>query len=124
MQKRNTISKLLSFFLTLAVGIGLMPGMALTAYAADSLSSTTTTWDKDYELTEDLTINDTVTVTKDIKLTISEGKTLTVNGGIDATEYTLTVSGNGTLKVFGNDGVDGNNGSTDGAGDNSSPVVQ
>ena len=99
MQKRKTRSKLLSFLLTLAMVIGFMPGMTLTAHAA-SLTGTSTTWSENCVVTEDVTIDDVVKVSGNITLTVTEGNTLTVNGGIDATEYTLTVSGKGTLKSF------------------------
>ena len=36
--KQKTGRKLLSFLLTLAMLVGLMPGMGLTAYAADEVS--------------------------------------------------------------------------------------
>ena len=78
------------------------------------LDSTSTTWTKNATITDNLTIDDKVTVTADITLTIPEGKTLTVNGGIDAGEYTVTVAGKGVLVVTGTNGTEGTNGTSNG----------
>ena len=79
------------------------------------LDSTSTTWNKNATITDNLiTIDDKVTVTADITLTIPEGKTLTVNGGIDAGEYTVTVAGKGMLVVTGTNGTEGTNGTSNG----------
>ena len=45
-KKRKLGRKLMSFLLTLAMVIGLMPGMGLTAYAAEAttLTAETITW--------------------------------------------------------------------------------
>ena len=89
---------------------------AETALAAfpEILDSTSTTWTKNATITDNLTIDDKVTVTADITLTIPEGKTLTVNGGIDAGEYTVTVAGKGVLVVTGTNGTEGTNGTSNG----------
>ncbi|MBR0075982.1 MAG: Ig-like domain-containing protein, partial [Synergistaceae bacterium] len=65
----------------------------------------------------DTTIDGSLTVNADnIILTIPTGVTLTVNGGINAGNYTLTVSGDGTLIVTGTNGIDGDNGGDGGIG--------
>ena len=96
--KQKTGRKLLGFLLALSMVVGLMPGMGLTAYAATSWSESFTT--------NGGTIDGGVTVSGSITLTIPEGKTLTVNGGINASGNTLTVAGTGTLIVKGADGAD------------------
>ena len=79
------------------------------------LDSTSTTWNKNATITDNLiTIDNKVTVTANITLTIPEGKTLTVNGGIDAGEYTVTVAGKGMLVVTGTNGTEGTNGTSNG----------
>ena len=65
------------------------------------------TWSEATSYSETQTLNGGVAVTADITLTIAEGATLTVNGGINATGHTLTVAGKGTLVVTGADGEDG-----------------
>ena len=78
------------------------------AAAADvALDATSTAWTENSTIADDLTISSAVTVSADITLTIPEGKTLTVNGGINATGYTLTVKGAGTLNVTGTNGANG-----------------
>ena len=72
-------------------------------------------WSQDQEITATLTL-DEVIVTADIKLTIPEGKTLTVNGGINASGKTLTVEGAGTLNVKGVNGADRSNSFGDNGG--------
>ena len=64
------------------------------------------TWSEDQTIDSTQTIIGTIAVTDDITLTIEEGVTLTVNGGIDAnpdftTPHTLTVEGGGELIVKG-----------------------
>ena len=107
--KHKTGRKLLSFLLTLAMLVGLVPGMGLTAYAAEAttLTAETTTWSEDCTITDNVTITGNVTVTADITLTIPEDKTLTVNGNINAEGKTVTVSGKGNLIVTGADGTSG-----------------
>ena len=82
-------------------------------------------WSENQEITETSTLNQVI-VTADIKLTIPEGKTLTVNGGINASGKTLTVEGAGTLIVNGANGADGSNanGGNGGAGVDGSITVQ
>ncbi len=70
-------------------------------------ADTGTTWDSDQTVNDNLTINGGLAVTADIKLTIAEGKTLTVNGGIDASGHMMTVEGTGSLIVNGAAGAAG-----------------
>ncbi|MBR5756765.1 MAG: hypothetical protein IKX96_04305, partial [Firmicutes bacterium] len=69
-------------------------------------------WSENKSITADTTIDGGVLVTADVKVTIAEGKTLTVNGGINATDHTLTVKGPGTLIVNGTNGDVGEEGGT------------
>ena len=58
-----------------------------------------------------------ITVGADATLTINEGVTVTVSGGINANGHTLTVNGAGTLTVTGTNGTNGANSSEyDGGG--------
>lgn len=83
-----TRSRLLSFVLTLAMVVGLVPAVPTPAYAA-------ATWSGEVPISSTDTIDVGVTLNADITLTIAEGATLTVNGGINAGSYTLTVEGTG-----------------------------
>ena len=108
MKKKQKLGrKLLSFLLTLALVVGLVPVLGMTAYA-ETLNSESTTWSENSVIAGDVTINNNVTVNADITLTIPEGKTLTINGQSDYVSYAaiycdndsiLTVSGGGTLIV-------------------------
>ena len=89
---------------------GIVPGTVMIAEAA-TLSGDSTSWNEDCTIESDVTINSSVTVGANITLTIPEGKSLTVNGGINAEGYTLTVSGQGNLIVKGTDGSNGAAGS-------------
>lgn len=73
---------------------------------ATELTNESKTWDGDSKITKDVTIDGGVTINTDMTLIIPEGKTLTVNGGINAGEYTLTVTGKGKFIVNGVDGID------------------
>ena len=92
--KQKTAKKLLIVLLSLALALGLMPGMRLTAHAAN------TTWSESFTA-EGRSIHGGVTVSNDITVTIPEGVKLSVYGGIDASGRTLTVEGGGTLNVMG-----------------------
>ena len=99
MKKRRFLSILLS----LALALGLMPAMSLTAYAAGPaiINDNTKAWSGDSTINQQVEINGEVTVSADMTLTIPETYTLKVNGGINAKGKTLTVTGPGTLDVFG-----------------------
>ena len=60
-----------------------------------------------------------ITVGADATLTINEGVTVTVSGGINANGHTLTVNGAGTLIVTGTNGAWGANGGMGDGGDGS-----
>ena len=86
--------------------IGLMSGMGITAKA---VSVEDATWSENKNITENTGIGKLI-ITNDITGTIAEGVTVTVYDGIDATGYTFTIDGMGTLIVKSRDGSDGNNG--------------
>ena len=85
--KRKTATKLLSCLLSLLMVVGLLSAMGIPAYAAGAA------WDADQTFDSDSMIRGGVTVSDNIELTINEGVTVTVYGGIDARGKTLTVSG-------------------------------
>lgn len=89
---QRSIKKLLCILFTLATSFGLL-AMGMSAYAAG------VTWDADQTFDSDLTISGGVNVSRSIELTINEGVTVTVNGGINAESKTVTVAGKGTLIV-------------------------
>ncbi len=103
---RIKMKRFLGILLSLALVLGLMPGMSMTAYAA-TLDNVSTTWSENSDIVDNVTINNNVTVDADITLTIPAGKTLTINGQsdydsiavINDNSHTLTVSGGGTLIV-------------------------
>ncbi|MBR1855129.1 MAG: Ig-like domain-containing protein, partial [Lachnospiraceae bacterium] len=74
------------------------------------------TWSEDITLSADVVIDGNVNVTNDITLTIPDGKTLTVNGTIDATGHTVTAKGTGNMVVTGAEGYDGANSSSTNGG--------
>ena len=106
--KRRT--KALSWLLSLAMALSLLPGLSGTARAVSG-----TEWNGNQTVSTD-TSAEYVYLTADVTLTIETGVTLTVTGGIDATDHTLTVEGAGTLVVTGEDGSDGSDGGDGGAG--------
>ena len=120
-KKRKLGRKLLSFLLTLALVLGLMPGMRLTAYAGSEVSYQEGSWSNNsvaYEtktaanpttLASDttawadgnwyvvpaggITISTRITVTGTVNLILTDGNTLTASKGI-------TVAGNNTLNIY------------------------
>ena len=72
-QKRKSGRKLLSFLLTLAMVVGLVPGMSLTAYAAEGNIDA---------FNESLTISSDMTCTR---FSVLNGSTLTINQGVTVT---------------------------------------
>ena len=115
--KHKTRTRVLSWLLSLAMVLSLLPGMSLTVYAA-TLDSSSTTWSEDSTIADDMEIYGKVTVTNDITLTIPKDKKLTVYGGIDIGQNTLTVAGYGWLEVYGQGGnnVEGDGGGAGGDG--------
>ena len=106
-----------ALLLALCVTLGLLPALTPAASAA-TLDENSATWSENSTITDDVTISGGVTVSADITLTIPEGKTLTVNGGINAEGKTLTVEGKGTLTVTGSNGNYGGSSSIGGTGGN------
>ena len=98
-QKRKLGRKLLSFLLTLAMLVGLMPGMSLTVYAREALGNNSTSWTGDLEANNTVTINDNVTVTGYTFLYCTHD--VTVNGSLTVNNR-LVVYGPGKLYVNGN----------------------
>lgn len=118
--KQNKRKRLLSLLVTLAMVIGLMQGMCLTAYAA-TLDSSSTIWSEDSTITDDVTINNKVTVNASITLTIPAGKTLTVNGDGNALCEILPNTIEGSI----GSGCDGNgNGNQGGTGGTAIPTTK
>ena len=116
--EHKTRTKALSWLLSFALMLSLIPTMSIPARAAVALDENSTIWREDSTITDDtVTIDGGVTIEADMKLTIPAGKTLTVNGGINAEGKTLTVNGGGTLIVNGTNGANGTDRSN-AAGDN------
>ena len=110
-------TKALSWLLSLVMILSLVPGVSIPAYAA-TLTNSSTTWSEDSTIEDNVTIGGKVSVTANMTLTIPEGKTLTVNGGINANGHTLTVDGAGTLNVTGANGGNGSSAGFEGNGGN------
>ena len=108
-QRKKLGRKILGVLLTLAMIIGLMPRMSMTAYA---IAPEDATWSANQSITENTDIGK-LTVKTNITVTIAEGKTVTVHFGIDASDHTLTVAGAGTLVVKGKEGNKGNDNADD-----------
>ncbi len=121
--KQKIGRKLLSFLLALAMVIGLMPGMSLTAYAksrvkyldASGAEQSITNYievDSDtknlrqswYVVNSDVTINETVQISTDVNLILCDGAKLTVTSsrdGISATRGSLTIYAQSTSDNMG-----------------------
>nr|MCR4891759.1 hypothetical protein [Lachnospiraceae bacterium] len=122
-QRKRSESGLLAVLLMLAMVLGQMSGMRMTAFAADDgihyfvgsynekvgcilketisadyipVETSTTSWEdgKLYVVNEDVAISDRITVSGTVHLILCDGKTLTAEKGIDVTE------GN-TLNIYG-----------------------
>lgn len=85
-----------TFFVVLGLACGLAPREALAAE----------TWSENTTISSTREISDGVTVNSNITLTIEKDVELTVNGGVKASGKTLTVAGEGTLVVAGANGTD------------------
>ena len=104
----KTRTKALSWLLSFALLLSLIPTMSIPARAAEALNADSNIWNGDSTITDDtVTISGGVTIEANMKLTIPAGKTLTVNGGVSAEGKTLTVNGGGTLIVNGTNGANG-----------------
>ena len=95
--KRN-VKRLAGILFSLVMALGMMPGMGLPAYAD---VQRTKVWSKDITYKYNKTISEGAVLSADVAVTIIEGKTLTVNGGIDTAGHALTVFGPGALVVNG-----------------------
>ena len=108
MTKRGIIQGL-AIGLTILAAIGLMfVGIIHTgdiAHADTTITSTTTTWNGTMNCDDDVTINDNVTVTGTTTvLNIDFDKTLTINGKLTINNgRTLTINGPGNLEITAND---------------------
>ena len=108
--EHKTRTKALSWLLSFALLLSLIPTMSIPARAAEALNADSKIWNGDSTVTDDLTISGGVTISADMKLTIPAGKTLTVDGGVSAEGKTLTVDGKGSLIVTVAAGGNGRNG--------------
>ena len=109
-KRKKTGRRVLSFLLTLAMVIGLMPGMSLTAYAANisyidgsgtsqtveanELASDTTSWtDGSWYIVPEggLTISGRITANGTVNLILRDGAELTANQGVTTTGATLNI---------------------------------
>lgn len=91
--------------------LGLLPGMSLTAYAADAteLAADTTTWENGYYVVPagGVTIGGQIIVNGTVNLILTEGATLTANKGIAlSADAKLNVKGTGTMVVNGTNAAD------------------
>ncbi len=83
---KQNVKRLAGILFSLVMVLGMMPGMGLPAYAD---FQRTKVWSKDITYKFNKTINEGAILTADVAVTIIEGKTLTVNGGIDTAGHTL-----------------------------------
>ncbi len=91
------IKRVIGIVLAVAMIVGLMPAEAVRAVYP--VESTTINWSGDYVVRDnDITISANVTVSGDTTLTINNGCSLTVSGGISGSS-TLTIYGEGTLII-------------------------
>ena len=106
-QKRKLGRKLLSFLLTLALVLGLMPGMSLTAYAADNSTDYVLTipatldvqqagWNATDGLAAQVKSGDTFSATKKLSVTASSSNNWTLKSGDNSVGYTLTTASGGS----------------------------
>ena len=103
-QKRKKLgSKLLGFLLTLALVLGLMPGMGLTAYAADGDTSYTLTipstlsvansgWNATSGLTAAVTSGDTFDSSKKLSVTATSTNSWSLVSGSNSVGYNLATT--------------------------------
>ena len=98
--KRKITTLLMSLVLVLSLVAPMLPAMSMKVYAAAE------DWSTDQNFETDVTVDGGVIIRRNITLTIAEGVTVTVNGGID-TVSTVTIKGKGQLIVNGSKGNDG-----------------
>lgn len=108
MKKRKIGRKLLSFLLTLAMVVGLMPGMGMTAYAADNSTDYVLTipatldvqqagWNATDGLAAQVKSGDTFLATKKLSVTASSANNWALKSGDNSVGYTLTTASGGSL---------------------------
>ncbi|MCR4654663.1 MAG: hypothetical protein K5770_00305 [Lachnospiraceae bacterium] len=95
--------------LSLAMVFGSMPGMTMTAKAAETvvIGSDTKRWEQGntYVLNNDVTIPDRIAVSGEATLKLNEGHTLTASAGITVPPGAkLTIEGPGTLEAYAGQG--------------------
>jgi len=93
---QGSARKLLCVLFALAMAVGVLPAIDMPAHAANRVN-----WRDNLTISQDTTIENGVTVERNVTVTIEKGVTLTVNGGIDAGANTVSVMGEGTLVING-----------------------
>ena len=99
-KKRKLGKKLLSFLLTLAMLVGLMPGMSLTAYA-EGTAVDLSTLTGNYTATDGDVLSGTASGKT---VTIPAGATVTLNG-VNISNGSITCSGNANIILLGSNSV-------------------
>ena len=105
--KQKIGRKLLSFLLTLVMILGLVPGMSLTAYAADNSTDYVLTipatldvqqagWNATDGLAAQVKSGDTFSATKKLSVTASSSNNWTLKSGDNSVGYTLTTASGGS----------------------------
>ena len=103
---KTKLRRFLSVIISASLILGMLQTFGIKAYAEDAREH----WSNDLVISQDKAIDNGVVLDKDITLTIKKDISLTVSGGIDARGYTLTVKGEGELNVDGKDGSYGSDG--------------
>ena len=103
MKKRKLGRKLLSFLLTLALVLGLMPGMSLTAYAVDAdttytitIPSTLTVSGSGWNATDGISATGTLASGKKLTVTASSANSWALKSGENTVGYTMTTAEGGS----------------------------
>ena len=101
--KQKIGRRLLGVLLTLAMLVGLMPGMSLTAYAADgdttytiTIPSTLTVQDKGWNATSGISATGTLATGKKLTVTASSANSWALKSGDNSVGYTLTTAEGGS----------------------------
>ena len=99
------MKRIFGLVFTMALVLNLLPGMMMTAKAAENIDSSTTTWEKGntYVLNKNIEITERITVKGEATLVLNAGCTLTASKGITVQEgNTLIIEGSGTLRASAN----------------------
>lgn len=101
--KQRTGKKLLTFLFTLAMVVGMMPGMSLTAYAADvdttytiTIPSTLTVSDSGWNDAGGISATGTLASGKKLTVTASSANSWALKSGDNSVGYTLTTAEGGS----------------------------